>query len=75
MFVDGGVRRGSDILKALALGAQGVLVGRPILWGLTCQGAKGVHAVLELLRAELLEAMALCGCPDLDSITSELLAP
>jgi isopentenyl diphosphate isomerase/L-lactate dehydrogenase-like FMN-dependent dehydrogenase len=63
VFLDGGIRRGTDILKALALGAQGVFVGRPILWGLAVNGEQGVYHVLELLRAELELAMALVGCP------------
>ena len=75
VLVDGGIRRGSDVLKALALGARGVLVGRPILWGVAMRGAEGVDHVLNILRDELLEAMALCGCPDLASITEDLITP
>lgn len=75
VFVDGGIRRGTDVIKALALGARAVLVGRPILWGLTVGGAAGVSHALELLRAELLEGMALCGCPDVASITADLIDP
>ncbi|RLK54380.1 4-hydroxymandelate oxidase [Actinokineospora cianjurensis] len=63
VLVDGGVRRGTDVLKALALGAATVLVGRPVLWGLAHSGAAGAEHVLRLLRAELEEAMALCGRP------------
>lgn len=62
VLVDGGVRRGTDVLKALALGAQAVLVGRPLLWALAAQGAQGVALALRLLQDELLMAMALCGC-------------
>jgi isopentenyl diphosphate isomerase/L-lactate dehydrogenase-like FMN-dependent dehydrogenase len=62
VLVDGGVRRGTDVVKALALGAKAVLVGRPILWGLTCGGEAGVAHVLELLRAEVLNALQLVGC-------------
>jgi isopentenyl diphosphate isomerase/L-lactate dehydrogenase-like FMN-dependent dehydrogenase len=62
VLVDGGVRRGTDVVKALALGARAVLVGRPILWGLTCGGEEGVTHVLELLRAEVLNALQLVGC-------------
>ena len=51
VLVDGGVRRGTDVLKALALGARAVLVGRPVLWGLTLDGADGVRAVLQHIRA------------------------
>jgi 4-hydroxymandelate oxidase len=62
VLVDGGVRRGTDVLKALALGARAVLVGRPVLWGLTLDGADGVRAVLQHLRGEIDLAMALAGC-------------
>ncbi|MEV0368707.1 alpha-hydroxy acid oxidase [Streptomyces sp. NPDC050636] len=73
VLVDGGIRRGTDVLKALALGARAVLVGRPVLWGLAVDGADGVERVLATLRAELEEAMALTGRPGLDTITRELL--
>jgi isopentenyl diphosphate isomerase/L-lactate dehydrogenase-like FMN-dependent dehydrogenase len=63
VLVDGGVRRGTDVVKALALGAKAVLVGRPVLWGLTCGGEDGVARVLELLRAEVFTALQLIGCP------------
>jgi len=72
VYVDGGIRRGTDILKALALGAKAVLVGRPILWGLAVNGAEGVEHVLELLRTELELAMALAGRPTLNSIDRSL---
>lgn len=72
VYVDGGVRRGTDVLKALALGARAVLLGRPILWGLAVNGETGVHDVLQLLRAELELAMTLAGCPTLRSITRSL---
>ncbi|HEU5229697.1 MAG TPA: alpha-hydroxy acid oxidase, partial [Ktedonobacteraceae bacterium] len=72
VYLDGGIRRGTDILKALALGARAVLVGRPILWGLAVNGAEGVRHVLELLRAELELAMMLAGCPTLHSINHSL---
>ncbi|HZN73604.1 MAG TPA: alpha-hydroxy acid oxidase [Micromonosporaceae bacterium] len=61
VYCDGGVRRGTDVLKALALGARAVLVGRPTIWGLAVAGADGVAHVLDLLRTELLLAMALSG--------------
>ncbi|HEY8987109.1 MAG TPA: alpha-hydroxy acid oxidase [Streptomyces sp.] len=73
VLVDGGVRRGTDVLKALALGARGVLVGRPVLWGLAVDGAHGAAHVLSLLVAELDEAMALSGRPRLDLIGTDLL--
>lgn len=62
VLVDGGIRRGVDVATALALGADAVLVGRPVLWGLAGGGQAGVEKVLELLRAELELALALCGC-------------
>jgi 4-hydroxymandelate oxidase len=62
LLVDGGIRRGTDVLKALALGARAVLVGQPQLWGLATGGAVGVAHMLRLLRDELAIAMALCGC-------------
>jgi isopentenyl diphosphate isomerase/L-lactate dehydrogenase-like FMN-dependent dehydrogenase len=72
VYLDGGIRRGTHILKALALGAQAVLVGRPVLWGLAVNGMEGVCHVLELLRAELELAMALAGRPTLESIDRSL---
>ncbi|HEV2572244.1 MAG TPA: alpha-hydroxy acid oxidase [Beijerinckiaceae bacterium] len=69
VLMDGGIRRGSDIFKALALGAQAVLVGRPFAWGLAAAGAVGVSHVAKLLRMELEVTMALMGCRDLVSIT------
>jgi 4-hydroxymandelate oxidase len=69
VLVDGGVRRGTDVVKALALGARAVLVGRPMTWGLALGGADGVQRVLEILVAEFVNALALVGCPravDLD---------
>ena len=68
IYVDGGIRRGTDILKALALGARGVLLGRPVLWGLAAGGERGVTRVLEMLRDELALSMALAGCPSLRAI-------
>lgn len=73
VLVDGGVRRGSDIVKAIASGADAVLVGRPVLWGLALGGQSGVEAIMGLLADELDLAMALCGAPDLGRITSDLL--
>ena len=75
LYVDGGIRRGSDVLKAIALGARAVLLGRPILWGLCVGGAQGATDVLEILRRELDEAMLLCGCTELGDINRSLLAP
>lgn len=72
VYMDGGIRRGTDILKALALGARAVLVGRPVLWGLAADGAHGVQQVLEILRTELERAMKLAGCPTLATINRSL---
>jgi 4-hydroxymandelate oxidase len=75
VLMDGGVRRGTDVLKAIALGAKAVLLGRPVLWGLAVDGAQGVQSVLETLHTEFDLAMALSGCASLDAITPDLLAP
>ena len=75
IYVDGGIRRGSDVLKAIALGARAVLVGRPILWGLTVNGEQGATHILEILRRELDEAMLLCGSTTLEDIGRWLLEP
>ena len=72
LVVDGGVRRGIDVLKGLALGADLVAVGRPILWGLAVGGADGVQRVLEILRDELSLAMALAGCRTVAEVTPDL---
>lgn len=71
VLLDGGIRRGVSVLKALALGADAVLVGRPNVWGLSLAGEAGSAHVLSLLRAELDEAMALAGCPTLADITRD----
>jgi 4-hydroxymandelate oxidase len=73
VYVDGGARRGTDVLKALALGARAVLIGRPILWGLTLAGADGVRAVLQRIRAEIDLSMALAGCATIADVTPELI--
>ncbi len=73
VLLDSGVRRGSDVFKALALGASAVLIGRPYIYGLAAAGAVGVAHVIQILRAELEIAMALTGCKDLASITSDAL--
>jgi 4-hydroxymandelate oxidase len=75
VLVDGGVRRGTDVLKALALGAQAVLIGRPIHWGLAVGGESGVRHVLELLRAELALDLMLCGLASPDAVDRSLLVP
>jgi isopentenyl diphosphate isomerase/L-lactate dehydrogenase-like FMN-dependent dehydrogenase len=68
VFIDGGIRRGTDVLKALALGAKGVFIGRPHCWALMAFGAVGVQRVVELLHAELTVAMGLVGAPNLAAI-------
>lgn len=73
VYLDGGIRRGTDILKAIALGARAVLVGRPTLWGLAVNGEDGVKDILDILRAELELAMRLAGCPLLERIDRSLL--
>ncbi|OJU10418.1 MAG: hypothetical protein BGN86_00345 [Caulobacterales bacterium 68-7] len=63
VLADGSFRRGTDILKAMAFGARGVLVGRPVMWGLGAYGADGVQGVVEMLQTELARYMSMCGCP------------
>jgi 4-hydroxymandelate oxidase len=72
VLVDGGVRRGTDVVKALALGAAAVAVGRPVLWGLAAGGEPGVAGVLGLLRAEVEQAMTLCGCAGVGDLTPDM---
>jgi 4-hydroxymandelate oxidase len=74
VIVDGGIRRGTDVVKAIALGARAVLVGRPVLWGLAVDGQSGVESILAILKNELDTAMALCGCSSVDEIESDLIA-
>jgi 4-hydroxymandelate oxidase len=74
VYLDGGIRRGTDIVKSLALGARAVLVGRPVIYGLAVDGADGVRAVLEMLRRELAVAMAMCGLPRLSAIDADAVA-
>lgn len=74
VLVDGGIRRGVDVLRALALGARAVLVGRPVLWGLTVGGEAGVARVLSLLRHEFDVAMALAGCRTVANVDRSLVA-
>ncbi|CAK9226771.1 unnamed protein product [Sphagnum jensenii] len=68
VFLDGGVRRGTDVLKALALGASGVFIGRPVVFSLACEGEAGVKKVLQMLRDEFELAMALAGCTKIKDI-------
>ncbi len=75
VYVDGGVRNGADVLRALALGATAVMVGRPIVWGLAIDGEAGASAVLGQLRADLERTMALCGVPGITAISPDLVRP
>jgi isopentenyl diphosphate isomerase/L-lactate dehydrogenase-like FMN-dependent dehydrogenase len=68
VLIDGGFRRGTDVLKALALGARGVLVGRPICWGLAAAGAEGVAKVLQMMTSELIRTMILTNVPDVSHV-------
>ena len=73
VLVDGGIRRGTDVATALCLGASAVLVGRPVLWGLSTYGARGVQQVVEMLATELAMAMSLLGAPRVADLTRDLL--
>jgi 4-hydroxymandelate oxidase len=73
IVLDGGIRRGVDVLKAIALGATAVAVGRPVIWGIAADGARGATRVLEIIRDEFRNAMSLCGCNSITEITSDLL--
>jgi len=75
VFLDSGIRRGTDVLKAIALGARAVLIGRPYAWALAARGEAGVAMVLELLREELVLAMLATGCPNVGAIHRSLIAP
>jgi isopentenyl diphosphate isomerase/L-lactate dehydrogenase-like FMN-dependent dehydrogenase len=75
VLVDGGIRRGTDVVKALALGARAVLVGRAPLWGLTVDGEAGARRVLELLQAEILGALQLVGCTSPADVSRDRVAP
>jgi 4-hydroxymandelate oxidase len=73
VYLDGGIRRGTDVLKALALGARAVLIGRPLFWGLAVDGEAGLRSVVQMLRDELEMAMGMCGRPTIPSIDISLL--
>jgi 4-hydroxymandelate oxidase len=75
IYIDGGIRRGTDILKALASGARAVLIGRPILWGLAANGEEGVRDIFRILHDELELDMALAGCRTLAEVDSSLISP
>ena len=68
VLTDGSFRRGTDILKALAFGAQGVLLGRPVMWGLAAYGDAGVQSVIEMAQTELARYMGMCGKPNLKAL-------
>ncbi len=74
VYVDGGVRTGTDVLRALAMGARAVLLGRPVLWALAVDGADGVRAVLDGVADDLAHTMALAGAPSVAEVTADLLA-
>ena len=73
VFIDGGFRRGTDVIKALALGAHMVFLGRPPLYDAAVKGAAGIRRVLELLRDEVDRDLAMLGCASVDEVTAELL--
>ncbi len=75
VLVDGGIRRGTDVVKALALGASAVLIGRPVTWGLAVAGADGAQHVLETLLAEVVNALALVGCPRAADLDASFVTP
>ena len=75
VLMDGGVRRGTDVLKAIALGAAAVMVGRPAAWGLAAEGEDGVAGVLGIFRAEVENAMALIGCRTIAEIGRDFVMP
>ena len=73
VYLDGGIRRGTDVLKALALGARAVLIGRPLFWGLAVDGEAGLQTVMGFLKDELAQSMGMCGRPTIDSIDTSLI--
>ena len=68
VYLDGGIRRGTDVITALCLGAKGVFIGRPYLYGLAARGEAGVEAVLEIFRAEIERALVLMGCAGVERL-------
>ncbi|MDP3561619.1 MAG: alpha-hydroxy acid oxidase [Legionellaceae bacterium] len=69
ILIDGGFRRGTDIFKAIALGADCIMVGRPVLWALACNGKDGIKRLFDIYHTELIEAMILCGCSTIEDVT------
>ncbi|XP_071962511.1 2-Hydroxyacid oxidase 1-like isoform X2 [Antedon mediterranea] len=72
VYMDGGVRHGTDVFKALARGARAVFIGRPIIWGLTCKGYEGAKQVLDILKDEVEKTMALMGCTNINEIEQSM---
>ena len=72
VLIDGGIRRGTDIVKAIALGAKAVGVGRPLIWGLAVDGEQGAKRILDILRKDFELAMRLCGCTSVEEIKKAL---
>ena len=72
VYLDGGVRRGTDVMKALALGARAVLIGRPVQWGLATGGEEGILRMLELIAGEFASAMGLCGARNVGEISRSM---
>jgi L-lactate dehydrogenase (cytochrome) len=75
VYLDGGVRRGTDVITALCLGARGVFIGRPYLYGLAAAGERGVEAVIEIFRTEIVRALILMGCPSVTALDRSWLSP
>jgi isopentenyl diphosphate isomerase/L-lactate dehydrogenase-like FMN-dependent dehydrogenase len=73
VHIDGGIRRGTDVFKAIALGAKAVAVGRPIIWGLAVNGQDGAKHVLDLLRKDFELTMKLCGCQKIQDISDDMI--
>ena len=73
IVVDGGIRRGTDVAKALILGADAVMLGRPVIWGLTVAGANGVQWVLDTAWSEFAMAMGLLGAPRISELSADLI--
>jgi isopentenyl diphosphate isomerase/L-lactate dehydrogenase-like FMN-dependent dehydrogenase len=74
LYLDSGIRSGSDILKALALGAKAVFIGRPLFWGLAIGGSRGVRKVLSILRTELDDAMGYSGISSIEHVDATILS-
>lgn len=75
VHMDGGIRSGQDVLKALALGAKGVYIGRPFIYGLGAMGEAGVTKALEIIQKEMDITMALCGKTRIEQVSKEMLLP